>query len=104
MALEFKLEGMASLVLIQTPHESIYREEYFLRIKVDNGSLYGKERPLEYDVPLTKRQYEGLNAQINSRGFKETTRAKTREGVRLQQIGVKLTITAEALGGLTPGD
>ena len=71
---------------------------------MDNGNLYGKERPLQYDVPLTKKQYEDLNAQINSRRFKELKRAKDRDGARLQQIGVKLTITAEALGGLTPGD
>ncbi len=71
MSVELTLEGKASLIHVQSPDASLHKEEYFARIIVDNGSIYGQERPLIYDVPLSKEQYDTLNSQINAEDFRD---------------------------------
>lgn len=71
MTVNLRLKGEASLVHVQTPSGNLARDEYFARIELNNGSILGEERPLQYDVPLTRGQYEGLQAQMKARDFRD---------------------------------
>lgn len=100
MTIELKLKGIASLVHIQTPHARLHKQEYFARIKVDNGSIHGSERPLEYDIPLSKEQYDELAAQINSDNFRKPVGEA--EGYKIvPHIGVQCDISITAHEGVT---
>ncbi|MDP2926481.1 MAG: hypothetical protein Q8N99_08945 [Nanoarchaeota archaeon] len=67
MELELRLSGTASLVQIHTPDPDVGRShhEYYARIRADNGSINGRERPLRYDLPLTKEEFDRLKEQAD---------------------------------------
>ena len=64
--MRLKLSGTASLVQTLTPDQEVgwQRYEYFARIRADNGSMYGKQKPLYYDIILSKEQYDSLKKQM----------------------------------------
>lgn len=72
MGLKLILTGTASLVHVHNPCPqpldiaSEYRDEYYARIKADDGSILGREHPLKYDIPLSKEEYESLMKQVTA--------------------------------------
>lgn len=66
MELKLRLEGTAALVHIHAPTPNVGqpKDEYYAKIRADNGSIYGRERPLIYNLPLFREQYEFLEEQM----------------------------------------
>jgi hypothetical protein len=71
MSVEIKVSGRASLIHVQTPDADLHKEEYFAKVRVDDGSMYGRERPLVLNFPLTREQYDELVAGMNSDSFRD---------------------------------
>jgi hypothetical protein len=100
MSIESRLKGRASLIHIQSPDFTLHKDEYFARIRVDNGSIYGNEGPLEYDLPLSKEQYEKLQSQMSSEIFRKPVGEA--EGYREPpQISVECSVNLEVRDGET---
>lgn len=94
MSLDLTLVGNASLIHIQNPSTELgqRRDEYFVRIQVARPSLRGREKPLDYDIPVTREDYDLLNSLINADDFRDPVHEA--EGYKNQpRIAVKCNIT-----------
>jgi len=74
MGLDFRFEGVASLMHIHHPSLEdgrLVHDEYFARMKVAIPSIAGRSNPIIYDLPLTKDQYDALSSEVNDPSFRD---------------------------------